>query len=263
MPKILLDNDIVRGNPNTVPAWDPQEPLDNYNKRKVKYVAEDYDFDETGTDRKDVTHDIQFLDTYEQYPHLDLDLYKARRLMKFERNANAGTGMTAPNWDSWVGAEAEACKAILVKHCLVWYPIRKAWLLAEETGRTEAEVEEIDRSNWIAMVIGTQGYPIHLYKGRSLVAENMREIVSDWVRVFDGVGGGMSLSDAYDMEESLEVYKQAFIHSGDTRFRDWIANEGVYSDTGSGGFREKTYYSDGLRDALITEMDRLLPEVGL
>jgi len=175
------------------------------------------------------SHYAQITLSYEYHRNWIKALFLAKDTINTPQQESAAFPLLTPEEKSVV------CKYILMPH---YYRI----MFHGEGG---------DFENWEVLVKRTEGVPYDLLEGRSLVYENMRLAVSEFVRTESWVYGDYyaNLTHAQNLFRDVFVMKELYVSSNDFEFKDFITSTGTYDETT--GLKSKPYYLEPLEALLI------------
>jgi hypothetical protein len=124
------------------------------------------------------------------------------------------------------------------------------WILMPYAVRMSFFTDEEDRMNWEDLVIRTEGNPLALIHGRSLIYQRLRICVTNYVRKETWFPGDYYANLNYAQQFLRDVYlmKEFFIAANDPEFGQFLRSDGVHSST---GLNSKLYWLQSLEDDLL------------
>ena len=125
------------------------------------------------------------------------------------------------------------------------------WILMPYSIRILYFTDEQDKNNWEELVVRTEGNPLALYQGRSLIYQKLRIAVTNFVRKEAWVIGNYfaNLSLAQQLFRDVYIMKELFISANDPEFGEFLRSNGRYNNTT--GLKSKTYWTQELETELI------------
>ncbi len=124
------------------------------------------------------------------------------------------------------------------------------WILVPYAVRMLLLTDEEDRKNWEELVVRTEGNPLALIHGRSLIYQRLRICVTNYVRKEAWFPGDYYANLNYAQQLFRDVYlmKELFIGANDAEFGQFLRSDGVHSAT---GLNSKVYWLQSLEDDLL------------
>ena len=124
------------------------------------------------------------------------------------------------------------------------------WILMPYSIRILYFTDDEDRINWEELVVRTEGNPLALIHGRSLIYQRLRICVTNYVRKELWFPGDYYVNLNYAQQLLRDVYlmKEFFIASNDSEFGQFLRSEGVHTLT---GLTSKVYWLQSLEDELL------------
>ena len=111
--------------------------------------------------------------------------------------------------------------------------------------------DDEDKENWNKLVRITEGNPFGVLKGRTKIYQDLRVVVSDYVRreVWFPNNYRANISYAQDFYRDTYKIKEYYIAANDPEFGEFLRSDGRY--TALTGFKCKDYWRQDLEDELL------------
>jgi len=121
------------------------------------------------------------------------------------------------------------------------------WMSAPYILRVPSQYsDEEDRENWLRLIELSEGHNKLSTQGRARIFEEMRQRVSEELRV-----EAMALEDSQDFFRTCFIDSQAYIACNDPQFKFWLDNT-VGEQYENNGFAQKSYYNETLKNDLLS-----------